>query len=201
MPRGIPNLCVLSICQAEKTSVPQPTEQLPLIGSNAEHPGNFVSIDMIHSPIGGLIPVSKGKIIKDKYQIACVFVDQCTKFVYVTYQLSTSSVETVESKQKFEKFAASHGVQIRHHRADNGAFNTRVFKESVAAARQTIDFCGANAHHQNGLIECMIQTLTYRARALLLHAMYHWSAVVTAELWPFPLWMVVETHNNSPLPN
>ena len=79
--------------------------------------------------------------------------------------------------------------------------STLEYLKKVAVARQTINFCGVNAHHQHGVVERMIQTLTYRARALLLHAMFHWSAVVTAEFWPFPLRMVVETHNNSPLPN
>ena len=41
----------------------------------------------------------------------------------------------------------------------------------------------------------------YRARALLLHAMFHWPNMVTAEFWPFPLRLVMDTHNNSPLPN
>ena len=160
---------------------------------------DFCRHDSLACP--GLIPVSQGKTLKEKYHITCVFVDQCTKLVYVTYQLSTSAAETVESKHAFEKWAASHGVKIKYYRADNGAFNIRVFKESVAAARQTIDFCGAYAHHQNGVAERMIQTLTYRARSLLLHAMFHWTDVVTAQFWPFPLRLVVDTHNNTPLPN
>ena len=112
-----------------------------------------MSVDIIHSPIGGMIPVSKGKTIQDKYQIACIFVDQCTKLVYITYQLGTGAVKTIESKHKIEQWAATHSVKIKHYRADNGAFNTRVFKESVASAHQTIDFCGVNAHHQNGVVE------------------------------------------------
>ena len=167
----------------------------------AGKPGDVVSVDMIHSPIGGLIPVSKGKTVHEKYKIAVIFVDQCSQVVYVTYQLSTSAAETVKLKHKFEQWATSHGVQIKHYRADNGSFNTRVFKESISTARQTIDFCGAYAHHQNGVAEQMIQMLTYRARTLLLHAMFHWPEMVTAEFWPFPLHLVVDTHNNSPLAN
>ena len=185
----------------KRKPVQRPTEESPSIGSLAERPGDVVSVDMIHSPVGGLIPVSKGKTLQEKYHIACVFVDQSSKFVFVTYQMSTSAAETVDSKHRFEQYAASHGVTIKHYCADNGAFNTRLFKESVLAARQTIDFCGVNAHHQNGVVERMIQTLTYRARSLLLHAMFHWAEVVTAEFWPFPLRLIVDTHNNSPLPN
>ena len=85
-PEEYPICACCQFAKQKKTSVPQPTEQSPLIGSNSERPGNVVSIDIIHSPIRGLIPISKGKTIKDKYQIACVFVDQCKKFVYVTYK-------------------------------------------------------------------------------------------------------------------
>ncbi len=195
---------ICACCQyakQKKLSVRPATKASPSIGAQAEKPGDVVSVDMLHSPIGGLIPVSKGKTVKEKYHIACIFVDHCTKLVYVAYQMSTSAAETVESKHAFEQWAATHGVKIKHYRADNGAFNTRIFKESVAAAKQTIDFCGAYAHHQNGVVERMIQTLTYRARSLLLHAMFHWSDVVTAQFWPFPLRQVVDTHNNTPLPN
>ena len=42
------------------------------------------------------------------------------------------SVETLESKLAFEKFAASHGVNIKHYHADNGRFedcSPKVLKE------------------------------------------------------------------------
>ena len=200
-PSEYPVCACCQFAKQKKKAVRAATEESPSIGATAEKPGDVVSVDMIHSPVGGLIPVSKGKIIAEKYKIAVVFVDQCSKFVFITYQMSTGAEETVESKHKFEKWAASHGVSIKHYRADNGAFNAQIFKESIAAAKQTINFCGANAHHQNGVAERMIQTITYRARALLLHAMFHWPEVVTSEFWPFPLRLVVDTHNNSPLPN
>ena len=31
--------------------------------------------------------------------------------------------------------------------------------------------------------------------------MFHWTDVITAQFWPFPLRLVVDTHNNTPLPN
>ena len=54
---------ICACCQfgkQKKTSIRPPTEQSPSIGATAEKPGDVVSVDMIHSPIGGLIPVSKG---------------------------------------------------------------------------------------------------------------------------------------------
>ena len=72
-----------------------------------------------------------------------------------------SAKETIQSKHTFEKYAASHGITIKSYRADSGTFNTRLFKEAVIAARQTIDFCGAYAHHQNSIIEQMIKTIKF----------------------------------------
>ena len=111
----------------KKQSVQPATEASPSIGAQAEQPGDVISVDMIYSPVGGLIPVAKGKTLEEKYHIECVFVDQCTKLVYITYQISTSAVETVEYEHAFEKWAATHGIKIEHYRADNGAFNTRFF--------------------------------------------------------------------------
>ena len=163
-----------------------------------DKPGDCVSVDMIHSPLGGLIPQSKGKPRLERYWYACVFVDHVSNMTFVNFQISATAEDTVESKHAFERFALSHGVTIKKYRADNGAFNTRVFKEAVVAANQRIDFCAAYAHHQNAIAERMIQTITTRARSQLIHAMHHWPDVITAELWPYPIKMVVDVHNNSP---
>ena len=48
------------------------------ISASAHQPGDCVSIDMIHSPIGGLIPQNRGKLRTERYNYACVFVDHVT---------------------------------------------------------------------------------------------------------------------------
>ena len=47
----------------------------------------------------------------------------------------------------------------------------------------------------------MIQTITNDARSQLIHAMHHWPDVITAELWPYPIKMVVDVHNKFPSSN
>ena len=133
------------------------------LSASDNHPGDCISVDMIHSPFGGLIPQSRGQPRIERYHYACIFVDHATQLTYVTLQLTQSAEETVESKHAFEAYAASHGVRIKKYHADNGAFNTRLFKESVIAAHQQIDFCGVYVHHQNSIAERMIQTITFRA--------------------------------------
>ena len=111
-----------------------------VISGSDDKPGDCVSMDLIHSLIGGLIPQQRGKPRLERYRYACVFVDHVSNMTFVTFQLSASAEETVESKHAFERFALSHGVSIRKYRADNGSFNTRVFKEAITAANQRIDF-------------------------------------------------------------
>ena len=85
----------------------------------------------------------------------------------------------MEEKHAFEKYAATFGVKIQKYHANNGAFNTQVFKEIITTANQTITFSGVDAHHQNGIYEHMIKTVTYRARSMLLNATIFWKDVIT----------------------
>jgi hypothetical protein len=45
-------------------------------------------------------------------------------------------------------------------------------------------FCGNNAHHQNGVAERAIKTISNMARAMILHASMHWKDGIDASLWP-----------------
>jgi hypothetical protein len=65
----------------------------------------------------------------------------------VYHQTSTSSEETLKSKLAFEKFAASHGVSIKHYHADNGRFKDNIFMNSIEEKGQNISFSGMGAHH------------------------------------------------------
>ena len=101
-------------------------------------------------------------------------------------------------KHAFEQYAATFGVEIQKYHAKNGAFNTRVFKESIIDANQTIDFSGVDEHHQNGIAERMIKTVTYRARSMLLNTMICWTDVITTELWPYAIKLAIDVGNNCP---
>lgn len=123
------------------------------------------------------------------------------QLTFVSFQITQTAEETVDSKHTFETFAASQGVTVKSDHADNGTFNTRIFKESIITVKQRIDFCGAYAHHQNSIVERMIQTITFHAHCQLFHAMASWPNAITADFWPFPVRLVVDIHNNSPLKN
>ncbi len=90
-------------------------------------------------------------------------------------------------KIAFEKFAASHGVNIKHYHADNGRFKDKLFSKSIEEKGQTISFCGVGAHHQNGIAEKRIGDLQRRATTLLLHAQRRWPDAINSHLWTYAI--------------
>jgi hypothetical protein len=109
-----------------------------------------------------------------------------------------SSEETVKSKLAFEKFAASHGVNIKHYHADNGRFKDNLFMRSIEEKGQTITFCGVGAHHQNGKAEKRIEDLQRRATTLLLHAQRRWPDAINSHLWTYAIRTANDSRNYSP---
>ena len=99
-------------------------------------------------------------------------------YTYVYFQESLSSDETVQAKHAFE------GVNIRHYHADNGRFADNAFLADIKGERQTISYCGANAHFQNGRAEKRIRDLMDQARTQLIHARHRWPNAIEVNLWP-----------------
>jgi len=119
--------------------------------------------------------------------VATVFVDHGNRLSYVHLQKSTSSEDTVEAKISFKAYAKQYGVSIFHYHADNGRFADDLFMRHVKQSKQTITFCGVNAHFQNGIAERRIRDLQEGGRKLLLHAKSRWREVFTEHLWPYAL--------------
>ena len=78
--------------------------------------------------------------------------------------------ETIEAKRAFEAYARQYGVVILHYHADNGRFTDKQFINQIDKEQQTIRFCAANAHFQNGKAEKRIRDLQKEARTMLLHS-------------------------------
>ena len=76
-----------------------------------------------------------------------------------------------------------------------------VFVRQSKKPQQTIDFCAVGAHHQNGIIERHFQTITTKARAILLHAKRHWPTMISVILWPFAFKYTEMLHNHLHLDN
>jgi hypothetical protein len=95
----------------------------------------------------------KGTPTRHRFTIATVYVDHLSDFTYVYLQRDSSSAETLKSKHKFERVAASHGVSITQYHSDNGRFANNAWMHDALLKNQQITMCGVNAHHQNGVVE------------------------------------------------
>ena len=162
-------------------------------------PGEKVSIDQYISALPGRLPHTKGKESKkDRYHGGTIFVDHASQFVHLSNQVSLNAGETIQSKRAFEQMAKTFGQTIRSYRADNVPFGSDDFRNEIERCNQTIDFSGVGAHHQNGVAERAIQTVTTWARTMLLHSIIMWPDQADLALWPFALEHAVYLWNNIP---
>jgi hypothetical protein len=161
-------------------------------------PGQCISVDQLVSTTPGYIAQLRGRPTLKRYHAATVFVDNFSRLSYVHVQKGTSAEETIQAKHAFERYARSHGVVTKHYHADNGIFADNKFREAVKEDRQTLSFCGVNAHFQNGIAERRIRELQDHARTMLIHATKRWPDAIDSHLWPYALRMANELHNHLP---
>ena len=166
----------------------------------AEHlgPGARVSVDHFESRLLGRIVDSYGKPSSDKYKGGCIFVDHGTGYIHVEHQLGFSAVETIRAKQGYENMAFEHGIVIQSYLTDKGAFKANTFVQQIRDHAQQIKYCGTNAHHQNGIAERSIRTVSNMARAMLLHSSAHWKDGIDSSLWPMAVTYAAHIYNNTP---
>jgi len=130
------------------------------------------------------------------YNGGALFVDHATAYIYLRYQVSLWVGETLQWKHAFEQFAAEHGVKVHAFHADNAPFGAKEFTDDLDLKGQDITYSGTGAHHQNGIAEWSILTVTSWARAMLLHTVLHWPDQADLSLWPFALEYAVYLWNN-----
>ena len=149
-------------------------------------PGDATSMDHIISAQPGLVPRMDSKHTKDRIVAGCVFFDHVSGHSYTHLQTSVDNTQTIEAKRAYERFAQSHGVNLKRFHADNGIFAELKFRNEIdATPHQSITYCAVGAHHQNGLVERSIGTLTLGARTNLLYAQRKWPEAIGTILWPF----------------
>ena len=124
----------------------------------------------------------QGFLTRQRYRVATIYTDHFSNLSYVHLQKGTGSDETLASKVAFEAYAKSHGVTVNHYHCDNGRFSDRAFVRNIKSQGQTISFCGANAHFQNGKSEKRIRDLQDAARVCLIHAKHRWEDAITTNL-------------------
>ena len=119
-------------------------------------------------------------------------------YIHVEHQLGLSVVESLRAKHNFEQMALQHNVLVQNYHADNGIFNKRKYVEHLQSQSQDIKYCGVGAHHQNGVAERSIRTVSDMSRAMLLHASMHWADGISSDLWPMAVDYAAFVHNRIP---
>jgi hypothetical protein len=76
------------------------------------------------------------------------------------------------------------GILVQDYLTDSGAFKAKKIVKHIPETHQLMRFCGKNAHHQNGVSERAIHTISNMARSMILHASMHWKDGIDASLWP-----------------
>jgi hypothetical protein len=89
-------------------------------------------------------------------------------------------------------------VSIQNYRGDNGVFKSDEFTKDLNHQNQTICFSAVGAHHQNGIAERAIRTISESARAMILHAAIHWPEETMMDLWPIAMDYAVYLWNRVP---
>ena len=164
----------------------------------ATYPGQVVLVDQLESTSPGFIAQLKGTLMQQRYKYTTVFVDQYSRYTFVYLQKRITSKETVRAKHAFEQSAEQRRVKILHYHTDNGRFADNAFTQDCQANRQSLSYCGVNAHFHNDIAERCIRDIQERTRTSMLYAMNKWKKVVIINLWPYAMRHANDVANATP---
>ena len=203
--------CVVPFCRAcalsKMTKQPtgsqhvsnDPLKEMALLRNDLS-PGECVSTDQYVVPLRGRRYHTAGKEREnDQYCGGTLFVDHASRHVTISHQTSLTGAATLLSKRQFERDSSSNGVRIKHYHADNGIFAAASWRDDCILKSQELTFSAANSHHQNGVAERYIQSITRLARAMLLHSALHWPKEHQLTHWPMAMDHAVWVWNNLPM--
>jgi hypothetical protein len=83
--------------------------------------------------------------------------------------------------------------------SDNGIYTSAEFTRELEKEGQGLKRSGVGAHHQNGIAERAIRTVTEQARTMLLHAATHWPEETSMDLWPMAMSYASYMWNHMPI--
>jgi hypothetical protein len=103
--------------------------------------------------------------------------------VHVEHQFGVSAVEIIRAKQAYEHNCMENGIFfVQDYLTDSEAFKSDAFVKHINETHKLLNFCGTNAHHQNGVAERAIQSIRKMERYMTLHAIVHWKDGIGASL-------------------
>ena len=169
----------------------------PGLKRNDLQPGDCISCDHYNSPIAGRLWTSYGRE-KQGFNGGTLYVDHASGKIFNKCQISLRAGETIRGKMALEALARDCGNVIKSFQTDNGVFASKEFKNHCEARDQKIKFSGVGGHHQNGVAENGIKTISQWARANLIYLSLHWGEKDTIRLWPMALEYAIWVFNRLP---
>jgi transposase InsO family protein len=138
-------------------------------------PGDCISCDHYISPVPGRVIAPSGySSVRHSYQGGTIYVDHASGWIFHRPQKTLNVNDTICGKLLLESEARDVGVTIKAYHTDNGVFNCKEFKAHCTELNQKLTFSGVGAHHQNGVAERAIQTISGMARATMIHCTLKW---------------------------
>eukprot|EP00957_Ditylum_brightwellii_P006811 516140-Ditylum_brightwellii.AAC.2 len=170
------------------------------IKKNDLFPCQLLSEDHYQSAVPGRTYSSKGSYHpKNMFNGCTIFVDHVSGKIFLNHQESLSAYDSIKFMLRREREAAESGVKVLFLHTDNGTFSSTEFMAYLASKKQPVTFSGVGTAHQNAVAERAIQTMTYMARIMLIHAaMRSPSDTITTNHWPMAMVYAAWVYNNLP---
>eukprot|EP00804_Cyclotella_cryptica_P024840 CCRYP_001779-RA/>CCRYP_001779-RA protein AED:0.06 eAED:0.06 QI:0/0/0/1/0/0/3/0/1231 len=177
----------------------QPVEHFSSLKASHTNPGDCFSCDHYISPTPGRVVSHSGhSSTRHGFVGGTIWVDHASQWVFHSPQRSLNAADTIRGKLLLEQEAADVGVTIKAIHTDNGVFNSALFCGHCKDHNQGLRFSGVGAHHQNGVAENAIRTISNMAHANLIHASIRWPERSLIDLWPFAMSYAIWVHNRLP---
>ena len=185
----------------EKTTKPVKQKE-GILSRDKYKPGDLISSDQFVVMTPGRLLTGYGREAPhNSFHGGTIYQDAASNLVRVQNQVTLGAAETVVGKANFEEWIWNlAGVLASEYHSDNGIFSSEQFRNDCINKRQKQSFSGVGAKHQNARAERTIQTISYWARHMMVHAAIHWPSdgANNIRLWAFAVNHAAWLYNRLP---
>jgi len=140
--------------------------------------------ELIHSDVCG--PFSMPTSVGHHHYI--LFIYDYTRYTSVWVLPDRKSKTCTSAYQSFQARVDSMGYEVKWFRCDNGSgeYDNKTFRLLIATRSTTYEPCPPYTHHKNGVAERMIQTITEKARSMMIDSqapLAFWSEAVNTAVY------------------
>jgi len=146
--------------------------------------GTTKTFELVHSDVCGSVstPTTTGH----RYYI--LFIDDYTCYTSAWVLPDNKSKTCTSACQSFQAQVDSMGHQVKRFQCDNGRgeYQNNTFRQVLPARGTPYEPCPPYAHGENGVAECMIQTVTEKARSMMIDSQappVFWGEVVNTTVY------------------